>query len=98
LSELSFEEAVCWAFDLVPSRLSVLYFTSSYHDLKVKIRLRSGFEQVKISASFQVMSEILSAAFGGSDSKTKANPNHTAYTPKNNREAKAMLSKVLNGR
>jgi hypothetical protein len=81
----------------------VLFFTRSYRDLKTKIKLRISFEQVKVSASFQVLAEILSSAFGGSESKTEAGPskttdNHTAFYPKNRAEARAMLGRVLNGR
>jgi hypothetical protein len=76
----------------VPSELRRLYWSVSYHDLKMKLRLRSSFEQVKFSQEFQIMAEILSAAFGGG--KDKQN-DVNVMSPRNISEAKVMLAKVL---
>src|SRR5260221_13795522 len=88
--KLKFDEAVCWAFDVVPSRLRRLYWSVSFRALKSKLRLRSSFEQVRFSQEFQIMAEILSAAF--SSGKDKQADNVNVLSPRNLTEAKSMLA------
>jgi hypothetical protein len=57
-------EAVCWAFDTVPSRLSGLFWEYSFSDLRTQMQLKIGYEQAKVYQDYQTLSRILAHAFG----------------------------------
>jgi hypothetical protein len=65
----------------------------------VKLRLKSSFVQVGYWSHYQIMAEIVSAAFGGKKEvkpdPAKSTPTRVIYAPKNVSEAKQMLARVL---
>jgi hypothetical protein len=77
--------------DVSPSELRRIYWRLSFNDLKVKLKLSSGFQQVRFTQEFQVLAEIVSAAFG----KQKPEEAEGLMIPKNAIEAEQMLKIVL---
>jgi hypothetical protein len=82
---------------LPPSQLRLLYWSVSFNDLKVKLKLRTGFEQVRFSQEYQILAEIISAAFGGKG-EGRTDPDTNVMQPKNFAEATSMFAKVMQGR
>lgn len=80
-------EALCWAFDEVPSRAMELVWKYSATDLKVKVRVKLGSKQAEILQNYQTLALIISQAFGG----TKKSDN----VPKSKQELEAALNSVL---
>lgn len=64
-------EAICWAFDEVPSRFPILEWKYSFRDIETKLKLRLGETQAKIAQDYEVLATILSQAFGGGSNKPK---------------------------
>lgn len=69
---MTFEEAVCWSFNVVPSQLPQVYWSNTRLDLKTKLRLRVGEEAAKLLHGFENFVETVSMALGGKKSKGKA--------------------------
>lgn len=63
---MTWDEAVCWAFDTLPSRLDELYWTITFEDLRTKLRLKFGYEQHRVIQDFQTLAIIVGKVFGGS--------------------------------
>jgi hypothetical protein len=70
---MTFEEALCWAFDTVPSQLKALGWKLTLHDFLTRLRLRVAETQVSHVQQFQVFMETVSAAFGKSDGDSSTN-------------------------
>lgn len=99
------EEAICWAFDTVPSRLRELYWSHTLDDLRTKVRLKVGYETTVALQSYNTLASIVTAALGG---KSKSSGKRTVdfsrpledqfdqvFVPKNEDELKIALNAVL---
>ena len=62
---MTFEENCCLAFDRVPTQLWPLFWQITYYDIQTKLRLYIGEKQLLVNQQFQVMSQVVSLAFGG---------------------------------
>jgi hypothetical protein len=63
---------------MVPSQLQSLFWKITYHDIKVKLQLFIGEKQLLINQGFQVMSQVVSMAFGGKREDIGAAPQTAA--------------------
>lgn len=59
------EEALCLAFDEVPSNLLKVYWKVTREDIKVKLRLYLGQRHALILQDYQSMALVASNALGG---------------------------------
>lgn len=69
-TSLSGGEAVCWAFDTVPSQLDIIYWSNTDSDIRAKLRLRLGIEKAKSTEYLQGVSLVVSSALGGKKKST----------------------------
>lgn len=83
---------MCWAFELVPSRLGAFFWTVTYKDLKTKLKLRVEFEQTKFMQDFETMAKLMAVVFGG---KKGGRPKNLVV-PKTVAELKAAFASVIN--
>lgn len=73
------------AFDKVPSQLWSMFWTITYYDIQTRLRLFVGERQLMVNQQFQMMSQVVSLAFGGSSKE------ETSAAPKTGAEALAMF-------
>ena len=84
-------ESICWVFEISPSQVSKVLWANSDNDLRVRLRLRAGFEQVRLVQHYQSMGAIARQLFGAKE--------ETAPQPQNVHELKQMFNSVFgNGR
>lgn len=77
------------AFDKVPSQLQVLYWAVAWGDIQMKLRLFVSEKQLLVNQQFQVMSQVVSLAFGG---KSESRGGTEADVPKTAEQAKQMFA------
>lgn len=75
---MSFEEAVCWAFDIVPSQTRVFFWSVSLKDLRFKVRMKLGIEHTRAVQVFATMIKVASMALGGGEESKAAPPPNIA--------------------
>jgi hypothetical protein len=85
---------VAWAFDTVPSRLMVVFWSHTYRDLRFKIRVRYGEQQAVLTTQFEALCQTASLALGGDKNKDKA-PAEDVTVPQTGAELKALFSKMF---
>jgi hypothetical protein len=91
--ELSFEDSICWAFEVSPVELDVVYWSHTLSEIKQYVNLKLGWWQTRASQEYQIMSIILSQAFGPASSSAEK-----SESPANLAEATQMLSGVFGKR
>jgi hypothetical protein len=89
---LTFDEAICWAFDTLPSRLCELYWSITWDDLRTQVRLKLGNEQAKSNQGVVSLIFVASKIFGG---KPGPNGGAAARPVKNAREAQMAWSALM---
>lgn len=103
---MTWVDAICFAFDVVPSEVDDLYEEVSWCDLTHKVQLRFQVEQTKVLQEYQNLALILSAAFGGETkggerddqgNLIRPDANGGPYKPKNVEELKGALKGLLSG-
>lgn len=70
-TSLSGGDAICWAFDTVPSQLDFIYWSNTDSDIRAKIRLRLGIEKAKSTEYLQGISLVVSSALGTRKARPK---------------------------
>ncbi|AKU43546.1 tape-measure chaperone [Caulobacter phage Seuss] len=96
LEQLNFRDAVCWAFDTVPSRLIPLYDQYSYWDLKAKIRLKSLEKVADAEQAYETLVIVINRALGGKSSSGSEVPKADPSTaPRTVAELEAVLRSTL---
>lgn len=58
-------EAICWVFSTTPSGLDDLLWTVTLEDIRIKLKLKVGYEQAIILQQFSNVATIVSKALGG---------------------------------
>lgn len=71
IAELSFEDAICFSFDILPSRVNALIWELCYHDIRFKIRMKLQYEVVRSMQDLDNLYRFGAALFGSGDSSTK---------------------------
>jgi len=66
-AELNFQEAVCWAHGCRKSSLRELFWTNSYEDLQLTLRMKVADRQIEAVQMYEAMANVVSQAFGGED-------------------------------
>jgi hypothetical protein len=84
---LSFEESVCWAFDVTPVDLLVIYWSHTLEEIQMYVRLKLSWWQTRAFQDYQVFAIILQQAFGSDK--------NTGDEPKTKAEAESMLNRMF---
>lgn len=66
-SQLSFEDGVCWGFDVTPADLPVIYWSHTLQEIQGYVRLKLSWWQTRAFQDYQTMGIILNQAFGGGE-------------------------------
>jgi hypothetical protein len=104
--ELKGEDAICWAFNEVPSRLPTLYWSHSLDDLRFKVRIKIGETTTHALQDYNALALVVSAALGGgANDKSKGKgvdmnkpldkQFDQVFVPKNEQELQMALNAVL---
>lgn len=59
------EEALCWAYDTVPTRLHTVYWTNSFGDMCSRLQLKFGYEIASQYQYWESLVKVISMVFGG---------------------------------
>lgn len=90
--KLSFEDQICWSFDVVPSQVLRVYWAFTYADLRYKLRIKSGEFMIGHHQQFEALVKVINQALGGSG---KSSPAKTAFEPQTAAQFDAAFSSVF---
>lgn len=68
-SGLEFEDQMCFVFDSVPSQLEAVFWSLSYSDIQLKIKLVVGLQTVKFGQFQESLMKVAVAIMGGESEK-----------------------------
>ena len=88
---LSFEEQTCFVFKTIPSQLTVIFWSHTLEDIKVKTKLVLGFQTVAMTQEYVTLLNAAGAIFG----KESPKENKKGRIPKDEAEAMAMAASVF---
>ena len=71
---LSFSDAVCWAFEITPAAIPVIYWSHTLEEIQQYVRLKLSWWQTRASQDYQVMAIIMQQAFGSSETNKGSEP------------------------
>lgn len=89
-SSLTEREVICWGFGCLDSQVDDLIWDVTEDDLRIKVKLKYGFEIAKSTQEFQILATVVSSALGGKPKK--------AEPPKNFKEAEIRFASVFGGK
>lgn len=92
--KLSFEEQICWSFDVVPSRVLPVYWAYTYADLRYKLRIKSGEFMIGHHQQFESLVKVINQALGGGTGKSSS-PKKTAFEPQTASQMEAAFASVF---
>ena len=80
-SELSFQEAVCWAYGFSKSRISEVFWQETYEDLQQTLKFKVADRQVEAVQTYEAVANVASQIFGGESSKPTGRKTPLADVP-----------------
>lgn len=92
--KLTFEEQICWSFDVVPSQVLHVYWAFSYADLRYKLRIKSGEFMIGHHQQFEALVKVINQALGGGSGKSSPPPKK-AFEPQTADQMQAAFNAVF---
>jgi hypothetical protein len=65
--DLSFEESICWAFEVDEGDLEELYWRLSFYELIGRVKLKFGELSARMLCQFTAFAEVVNGIFGKAD-------------------------------
>lgn len=76
-TKLSFQDSVCWAFNVTPKKVVVIYWSHSLKQIQDYVRLQVSWHQAQAFQQYQTMAIIVRQAFGAKSSEPPVKPPET---------------------
>jgi hypothetical protein len=73
-SDLTFEESLCWAFEIDEGDLEELYWRLSFYELIGRVKLKFGELNARMLCQFTAFAEVVNGVFGKGDSSGESAP------------------------
>jgi hypothetical protein len=70
-SDLTFEESLCWAFEIDEGDLEELYWRLSFYELIGRVKLKFGELNARMLCQFTAFAEVVNGVFGGDKQRRK---------------------------
>jgi hypothetical protein len=86
MENLSQVESICWSFDTVPSRLTEIFWSNSWEDIRFKMKMRMQYEQIKTIQEYETLCIVVSRALGGGEK-----PREGVVVPQNKNELQQQM-------
>ena len=90
--KLTFEEQTCFIFDVVPSKLTTIFWSHTQHDIVVQTKLKLGLKTVTMTQEYVSLLNAAGAILG---SEKSGKPKTVDRTPKDEAEAMARAALVF---